>query len=35
MSLSETLQQAVKVTQSLGKMLMAGETEQALANASC
>ena len=35
LSLSETLQQAVKVTQGLGKTLMAGETEQALANASC
>jgi hypothetical protein len=35
MSLSETLQQAVKVTRSLGKTLMAGETEQTLANASC
>jgi len=33
--LSETLQQAVKVTQGLGKTLMAGETEQALANAAC
>ncbi len=35
LSLSETLQQAVKVTQSLGKSLMGGEVDKTLANASC
>jgi len=35
LSLSETLQQAVKVTQSLGKTLMGGEVDRALANAGC
>lgn len=35
LSLSETLQQAVKVTQSLGKSLMAGKADETLANASC
>jgi butyryl-CoA dehydrogenase len=35
LSLSETLQQAVKVTQSLGKSLMEGDPGKTLANASC
>ncbi len=35
LSLSETLQQAVKVTQRLGQRLMAGESDRVLANASC
>ena len=35
LSLSETLQQAVKVTQSLGKSLMEGDPDKTLANASC
>ncbi|MBB5322022.1 acyl-CoA dehydrogenase [Marinobacter oulmenensis] len=34
LSLSETLQQAVKVTQGLGRSLMAGDTEKSLANAA-
>jgi len=35
LSLSETLQQAVKVTQSLGKSLMSEDPDRVLANASC
>jgi len=35
LSLSETLQQAIRVTQQLGRALMAGEAEKALANADC
>ncbi|OEY65293.1 acyl-CoA dehydrogenase [Marinobacter sp. X15-166B] len=35
LSLSETLQQAVKVTQTLGQTLARGDSEAALANASC
>ncbi len=35
LSLSETLQQAVKVTQSLGKSLMNDNPDRVLANASC
>jgi butyryl-CoA dehydrogenase len=35
LSLSETLQQAVKVTQSLGKSLMSENPDKVLANASC
>ena len=35
LSLSETLQQAVKVTQSLGKSLMSEDPDKVLANASC
>lgn len=35
LSLSETLQQAVKVTQSLGKTLMSGDPDRVLANAGC
>ncbi|MDX1458205.1 MAG: acyl-CoA dehydrogenase [Marinobacter sp.] len=35
LSLSETLQQAVKVTQTLGKSLMSGHPDPVLANASC
>jgi butyryl-CoA dehydrogenase len=35
LSLSETLQQAVKVTQSLGKLLMNENPDRVLANASC
>ncbi|SFM34273.1 acyl-CoA dehydrogenase [Marinobacter zhejiangensis] len=35
LSLSETLQQAVRVTQDLGKTLMNGDPDKVLANASC